>query len=368
MHSIFQFDSLASRRRVVLMFCCVAVLSGFSARAAEGWTDISSRLLGRLTNNGARMEWPGGCSGVVVNRTNGDVTIKVVGLGLWRSSDRGTNWQRIDDNSISGRDETGWATSADANAPGRLASFSLDGSAGWTTDGLHWKRFTTLGRNWDFGSVDWSAPVPRTIFAAKHETTPPGEVYVTTDGGVTWKLLPIHLSENRGRISMIGALGAAILIYSNGDGIHRSTDTGATWTKVSSVNPQTRIPVFFRGAYYLGATNGLLVSKDRGASWQPAGAAVNISQGPFFGRDEQEMLVVGQDGVFVTKDAGATWKLVAGLKPKEGGFVFTPNWFGCYAWDPVNDLLYASAMGNPVYQLKLRREDQADRAGKGGLR
>ena len=78
--------------------------------------------------------------------------------------------------------------------------------------------------------------------------------------------------------------------------------------------------------------------------------------------------MVGKDGVFLTKDAGATWKLVAGLKPKEGGFVFTPNWFGCYAWDPVNDLLYASAMGNPVYQLKLRREDQAERADKGGLR
>ena len=47
------------------------------------------------------------------------------------------------------------------------------------------------------------------------------------------------------------------------------------------------------------------------------------------------------------------WKQVANLKPKEGGFVFTPNWFGCYAWDPVNNILYASAMGNPVYKLEL---------------
>jgi photosystem II stability/assembly factor-like uncharacterized protein len=281
------------------------------------------------------------------------VTIKLVGLGLWRSSDQGTNWRRIDDSTISGRDETGWATSADQNAPGRMASFSLDGTAGWTVDGLRWQKFTSLGRNWDFASVDWSAPVPKTIIAAKHETTPPGEVYVTQDGGVTWKRLSIHLQESRGRVSMVGALSATTLLYGNGDGILRSQDAGMTWTKVSPANPQTRIPVFFRGAHYLGGTNGLLVSKDLGASWEEQGAPANIWQGPFFGRDEQEILVVGKDAVLRTTDAGKNWKQVASLKAKENGFLFTPNWFGCYAWDPVNRLLYASSMGNPVYKLEL---------------
>lgn len=338
---------------VVVLFFLVTALFSLPVRAADTWTDISTALLTRLTNNGAKPAWPGGCSGVLVNRTNGDVTIKVVGLGLWRSADRGKNWQRLDANSISGRDETGWATSADQNNPGRIASFSLDGSAGWTTDGAHWTNFTTLGRNWDFGSVDWAAPVPKTIFAAKHETSPAGEVYVTQDGGVAWKKLSIYLSENRNRISMVGALGGDVLIYCNGDGVHRSTDAGATWTKVSSVNPQTRIPVLFRGVHYLGSTNGLLVSKDLGATWQEKGATVDIWLGPYFGRDEKEMLVVGKGGLFITKDAGTTWKQAAPLKPKENGFVFTPNWFGCYAWDPVHNVLYASAMGNPVYRLEL---------------
>src|SRR5690349_2361570 len=83
----------------------VTIVLGHSARAAETWTDISSSLLERLTNSGAKPAWPGGCSGVVMNRTNGDVTIKVVGLGLWRSSDQGRTWRRIDDSAISGRDE-----------------------------------------------------------------------------------------------------------------------------------------------------------------------------------------------------------------------------------------------------------------------
>lgn len=321
--------------------------------AAEHWTDISSKLVERLTNSGAKPAWPGGCSGVVVNRTNGDVTIKVVGLGLWRSADQGTNWQRIDGETISGRDETGWATSVDQNRPGRIASFSLDGGAGWTFDGQNWQRFTDLGRNWDFGSVDWATPAPQTIIAAKHETSPPGEVYLSRDGGVSWNRLAIHLGARRERPFMVGCLEATTLIYSNGDGIHRSQDAGVTWTKVSPANPQTRIPVLFEGGHYLGGADGLLVSRDQGASWQTQGAAVNIWQGPFIGRDRQEMVVVGKGGAFVTKDAGATWQHVADLKIKERGFLFTPDWFGCYAWDPVSNILYASSMGNPVFKLQL---------------
>ena len=325
-----------------------------STLAAGTWTDISSPLVEGLTNNGSKLAWPGGCSGVAVNRLNGEVTIKVVGSGLWRSPDQGKTWRRIDQETVSGRDETGWATSVDQNTPSRMASFSLDGSAGWTADGREWKRFTSLGRNWDFGSVDWGASIPQTIIAAKHETSPAGEVYTTADGGMTWKKLGIYLGDNRDRLSsMVGAISATTFIYSKGEGIQRSTDGGDSWAKVSDINPQTRIPVLFQSAHYLGTATGLLLSKDQGASWQSQGTSVNIWLGPFFGRDEKEMVVVGKDGVFITKNAGETWAQTAGLKPKEGNNTFNVNWFGCYAWDPVNRMLYASRMGVPVYRLDL---------------
>ena len=353
--------SPALLRNLVRVICSVAWLFTASVQAADSWTDISTPLLERLTNSGSKLGYPGGCSGIAANRLNGDVTFKVVGCGLWRSSDKCKSWQRIDDNNISGRDETGWATSVDQNAPTRMASFSLDASAGWTVDGLNWRGFTSLGRNWDFGSVDWTAPVPRTIIAAKHETNPPGKVYVSTDGGITWRKLAIYLNESRDRISMVGALDATTLVYSKGEGIYRSTDTGGTWIKVSSADPQTRIPVLFHGMYYLGTAKGLLVSQDKGAHWQSQGTAVNIRQGPFFGQDEKAMVVVGKDGVFMAKTAGETWNHLAGLKPKEGNYVSSPNWFGCYAWDSTNSILYASAMGNPVYKLELGRSAESPR-------
>jgi photosystem II stability/assembly factor-like uncharacterized protein len=336
----------------------VALLAA-SARAADTWTDISTTLIDGLKSKGVKLGWPGGCSGVVVNRLTGDVVIKVVGGGLWRSADKGATWQRIDEGTVSGRDETGWATSVDPNDPKRMASFSLDGPAGWTFDGTHWKSFTNNGRNWDFGSVDWSAPSPKTLIVARHETSPPGEVDLSTDAGVTWKVLSIRLSGSPGKVAMVGALEAATLIYSNGSGIQRSTDTGATWTQVSEANPLTRIPVLFKGACYLGTATGLLVSKDKGATWQAQGAAVSFRLGPFFGADENTMAVVGDDGASVTRDAGKTWTRLVGPKTKEGGYAFSANWFGCYAWDPVNNILYASAMGNPAFKLELGKPAEA---------
>jgi len=275
-----------------------------------------------------------------------------VGQGLWRSSDQGANWARIDNNTVSGRDETGWATTIDQDNPTRMASISLDGLAGWTTDGTNWKSFANNGRNWDFGSVDWATPSPQTILAAKHETSPLGEVDLSTDGGVTWRKLSISLAGKPNAISMLGVMDATTLIYCNGNGIHRSTDTGVTWAQVSTANVQTRIPVLFKGVHYLGTTNGLLVTKDKGANWHSQGAPVNVWLGPFFGANENSMAVVGADGVHTTQDAGKTWTRVAALKPKNTGFSFSPNWFGCYAWDPINKIVYASAMGNPVYRLK----------------
>lgn len=198
---------------------------------AETWTACTDALLRQATKDGLRPEWPGGCSGVVVNRTNGAVTAKVVGLGLWQSTDQGRTWTRLDPNLVGGRDETGWATTVDQDHPGRMASFSLDGPAGWTPDGREWTRFAPLGRNWDYGSVDWSAPIPRTIIAARHETTPPGEVHLSQDGGASWKLLSIRVAESRGQPSMVGALAATTLVYGNGDGIRRSVDSGQTWVR-----------------------------------------------------------------------------------------------------------------------------------------
>ena len=147
---------------VILALLGGVLVVAAGASAAETWIDISTPLIEKLKSQGEKLAWPGGCSGVVADRVTGSVVVKVVGGGLWRSADRGATWQRIDGGTVSGRDETGWATSVDQSDPLRMVSFSLDGLAGWTADGQKWQSFADNGRNWDFGSVDWSAAAPQT--------------------------------------------------------------------------------------------------------------------------------------------------------------------------------------------------------------
>ncbi len=336
------------RFAVVLSLLSLAALPAFG-QTADKWSDISSANIGRL----GKQPWPGGCAGVAVNRLTGDVMVNFVGFGLWKSSNQGQTWTRLDRGVIGGRGESGWSVQVDQNNPQRVAVFSLDGDAGYTIDGTRWKKFAGMGRNWDFGSVDWASPAAQVILAGKHESG--GEVYKSTDGGTTWAKLPIVMNPVSNRDNcMIGVMDAKTFVYSFANGIQRSTDQGATWSKVSAFQPRSKIPVLFKGSHYLCTSNGLIVSKNHGATWQAQGAPLDLWQGPFFGADEKTMVAAGPQGVYKTTNAGTTWTKVSALHPDmDPLYRFTTHWFGTYSWDPVNDVIYATAMSHPAFKNQL---------------
>jgi hypothetical protein len=271
---------------------------------------------------------------------------------------------RVDSGKVSappkGKVYTGWDIPYDQEDPKRMAGFDLDGSSGFTADGIHWKSISVNGvqnsRGWDMASLDWATPDVKVMLALNHEAS--GAIYKTTDGGATWQKLSVSALPARpgAATSMIGVMDATTFIYSNGNGISRSTDQGATWAQVSTVNPLAMTPMMFKGTAYLGTATGLLVSKDKGASWQLQGASLNIYQGPFFGADEKAMVVVGLQGVYKSTNAGAAWTKVAPICPPIAGntfYTFEPSWFGCYSWDPINDIVYATAETNPAFKYQL---------------
>jgi hypothetical protein len=327
------------------LFGCILVASALCV-SAQTWTDISSAV---IAAKGLVPGYPGGCSGVAVNRLTGDVYIKIIDNGIWKSGDQGSNWTRIDNNTIGGRCESGVGLNADQNNPVRIAVFSLDGDCGYTTDGTTWHTWAGMGRNWDFGSVDWGAVTPLVILAAKHEDG--GKVFKSTDGGVTWIQLSITVNaQSANDRSMIGVMDANTFIYCAGNGIQRSTDAGATWASVSTTTVRTKIPVLFNGKHYLGTATGLLVSSDKGATWHTQGGTVQVTQGPFFGADENTMVVVSTAGLYKTTNAGTTWTRLTGLA-SSGGTTFDPLWYGGFSWDPIHNVAYAAQMVYPAYKF-----------------
>ncbi|MDQ3003614.1 MAG: hypothetical protein M3Y08_20450 [Fibrobacterota bacterium] len=318
--------------------------------SAQTWTDITSSVIAAQNMSPG---FPGGCSGVAVNRLTGDVYVQIIGYGIWKSPDQGTTWTRIDQNTVGGRCETGVAMTADQDNPVRLASFSLDGNCGHTSDGVTWHKWTDMGRNWDFGSVDWGAANPLVMLAAKHEDG--GKVYKTVDGGVTWTLLPIAVNaQSNNNSSMIGVMDANTFIYCANGGIQRSTDQGASWVQVSTTVARTKIPVLFKGKHYLGAATGLWVSSDKGATWTKQGASIEICQGPYFGADENTMVIANTQGIYKSTNAGTAWTNVAGLPTPFSGNTFDPLWFAGFSWDPVRNTIYGTRMACPAFKFVMQ--------------
>jgi len=346
-------SNLSLTKKLLLAWSLLLVASGCALAADDlpagtGWVNISDPLVAALTNAGVVIPWPGNTSGVAVDRPTGDLYLDVCNLGIWKSTDHGSNFQRVAEGQISGRCEFGYAINCDP-AGRRMACLLLDGKGGMTLDGgKSWQAFTSVGRNWEYGAVDWSDPQARNIFADRHESG--GEKYVSNDAGVTWKFIGKHPE-----FTAVAVFDTRTLVAGTKDGILRSTDGGETWQQISELHPVGRVAICFEGLTYWLAEEGLITSGDKGATWQKAGAALKAGWGPFFGKDAQN-IVVDDDQVFwQTADGGRTWKRIASLPSFKGEFApKLPGQFLSVAWDSKNNFLYASRMGNPTFRLQLK--------------
>jgi photosystem II stability/assembly factor-like uncharacterized protein len=328
--------------KIIAVFAAAAI-----SLSAQPWTDISTSL----TNQVSQPRDPKGCSGIAVNRLTGDIYTGLLWVGLWKSVNQGQNWTQQDHSYFTGNCNNNWALQVDQDNPVRMVAFSLDGPGAYTPDGTNWIKMTYQGRGWDFGSVDWSDPQAKVMLVPQHESG--GLVFKTTDGGQTWNQLSVNVNATGGGSSanaMLGVIDANTFVCCSGSGIMRSTDQGSTWSKVSSANPISHVPVKFKGAFYLGTAGGMLVSKDKGATWAVQGASISFYQGPFFGSDENTMVVVGAQGVYKSTNAGTSWTKISSLYPNSQ---FDPSWFGCYSWDPVNNIVYACRMTFPAYKNQI---------------
>jgi photosystem II stability/assembly factor-like uncharacterized protein len=335
---------------LALLLAGVAALRA-EASAAEGskgrWVVISEPVTTQLEKEGKKIGYPGLTAGITVNPSSGDVYMVVCDQGIWKSTDGGKSFARADKGAVGGRCETGFALNFDP-AGKRLACFMIYGPCAHTADaGATWVGWKT--NHLDFGAVDWEV-TGKALLGLRHESG--GVLCLSTDGGQTWKDLGRRgadkkiVKEDRD-YKMLGMFDAETLLASRGDGILRSTDGGQTWAKVSDAKPAAPVMSVRKGVGYWLTDKGVLASKDKGATWSLAWP-VKANFGPWFGKDEKRMMVVGKEVFSESTDGGETWKVVAPLPPGFGVGPVGPN----YAWDAVNDVLYASSMGKPAYRFE----------------
>jgi len=312
------------------------------------WVSISDDVVAKALDGKKVPSFEQATAGVAVDPMSGDVYMIVNKLGVWKSTDGGKSFERSDGGKVSGRCETAYSLNANPAGNG-LACFMLDGKCSWTGDGgKTWHEMANVGRNWDFAAVDWSSSDVKNIFAGHHETQ--GEAFTSIDGGKNWVML--FKDKEFDRSGGVGIFDAKTLVYTQkGKGIQRSTDGGATWSKVSDAEPIGRVVQVHKGTAYWLAREGLLVSKNRGETWALQGKPVAASIGPMIDpRNEKRFAAAGLKGIFRSDDGGETWAPVAQL-PK--GFTMPRDgWYSNVAWDPGRDVFYASMMGKATYRLE----------------
>ena len=314
-----------------------------TAATAGEWIDISAKVLQDLTAEGKKIGYPGKTAGIAVDRVTGDVFMVVPDQGIWKSSDRGESFARVDGGKIGGRCETGFALNFDPKGK-RLACFMLDGPSGYTLDGgKTWEGMKGNGRGWDAGSVDWSAAKPACIFALRHECG--GEVYTSDDMGKNWEI--------QGKaFASVGIFDAKTFVATQEKekGIFRTVDGGKRGRRSPSFSPADATSAFSTASPTGPAPRGCWSARTRARPGPCRGQAVECSFGPYFGKDEKHIVVVGKKGFFETKDGGQQWQQVAPLPPRFS--VAMPGWFLNFGWDPNADVFYASKMGEPAYRYQ----------------
>jgi photosystem II stability/assembly factor-like uncharacterized protein len=261
------------------------------------------------------------------------------GDGVYKSVDAGRTWTHV------GLDQTrhiGRIVIHPRNpevvyvaAAGHLWGSNAERGVFKTADAGHtWQKVLFVDDNTGATDIVMDPQDPQTLFAAMYQRQrkawgfdgggPGSNIYRTTDGGATWTKLSAGLPKgDKGRIGLDLFPGDGRIVYAvieaagRDSGVYRSTDRGDTWTQLGSLNPrplyysQIRIdPKDKSRVYLLGSNRGFYISDDGGRDFKEVFSTVHSEDHALWiDPDDTNHLIVGGDGgVSISWDRGATWE------------------------------------------------------------
>jgi photosystem II stability/assembly factor-like uncharacterized protein len=280
----------------------------------------------------------------------GTMYVGTAGGGVWKTTNRGVTWRGVSDSTgalsvgdvaVAPSDTnvvwlgTGEKNSLRSQGWGNGVWRSTNGGRTWTSAGLADTR--TIGRV----VVHPRDPNTAWVAALGHLWAPNNArgVYKTTDGGRTWART-LFVNDTTGAVDLVLDPSNPDVVYAAtwhrvrwggtrvqgvgaGSGIHKSTDGGRTWRRLTDPALRNGLPGDRMGRI------GLAVSPSRPrtvyAMIQVDRGVVNAAAQPF-------------GGVYRSDDAGATWRHVH-------DFQAVPHYFYNDVWvDPSNvDHLWVSS-------------------------
>ncbi len=304
-------------------------------------------------------------------RHPGTVYVGTCYQGLWKTTDGGNTWAKVNTGTNGPNLDTGriWSLAVDPFNANTLYAVNGYGSG----QGL-WKSTD--------GGVDWSQMFSQSIMqslsADVYDVTPDpylanhvlvafhggwgggadAGILESFDGGATWTIHNPISGWGAGHYIMFLNNSSTWLLATQYDGFWRTSDSGATWTQVSTQNMQhggEEIYHAANGAWYTGSVGALLRSTDNGASWTtvtpvagtPDGYNAVIGDGTtLYAQPANTGAANSPHSYYVSpENGGTTWVAQNNQSFSDGPMSM--------AYDPVNHVVYSSNWDGGVWKLQV---------------
>ena len=202
--------------------------------------------------------------------------VGTAGMSVWFSRDLGERWDRPYIESGLYLEARVWALSVHPARPGEVLAGTDRGVYRWREHDQHWTHVFTPPDGADIWALVQAPDAADFIVVGTH----PAAVWYSADGGHNWTQAQARFVDEcmfvgRPRVTQLlfdpidrDTLWASVEI----DGVHRSTDRGRSWQRMSEGLGSDDIhglAVVRNGAklVYVTTNKGLHVSRDNGASW-----------------------------------------------------------------------------------------------------
>ncbi|MFW5701763.1 MAG: YCF48-related protein [Bacteroidota bacterium] len=234
---------------------------------------------------------------------NGDIWIAGNGSGVFRSTDGGQSWQRMNNGLLD------WNVSAIyISQSGKMFAGTFDNGVFVSTD---------AGQSWTYPSFNFDdieiyfAITDFNEIGGRLYLTTEGAVYASEDDGENWTDLGESLPSYFPHCNTIEGDDEGNLYLATEGALYKSNDLGVNWKEIGKaiIGRRVRDLLWRDGRLYIAAPEGgLIYTDDAGASFVTYNPDI-VQFYPFsLGADtEGNIYMAGNPGIFYSTDRGESW-------------------------------------------------------------